>query len=311
MDPIERVNIDTDTTFAFMLAAQARGHTVYYVPPAGLELDGDAVFVRGKQVRLQRQKGAHVEDKGAVRLAARDLSAIFVRTDPPFDQDYLCATWILSFAEKQGTLVVNSARGLRSANEKLYALEFPELCPETMVTASRDAARQFVATIGGEAIAKPIDGHGGLGVFRLRAGDSNVSAIVDHLTREGRRSIILQRFLPAVADGDKRLILIEGELRGAVKRLPPKGEHRGNVHVGGTAVACDISPSDQAIALRMAPRLRDDGLFFVGLDVIEDKLIEVNVTSPTLVQELHRLGGPDLAVELIERVERRLAARPP
>ncbi len=309
MDPIERVNIATDTTFAFMLAAQARGHAVYYVPPSGLELEHDQVFLRGTQVRLARKPGAHVEALGAARLAARDLAAVFLRTDPPFDQDYLTATWMLSFAERQGVLMVNSPSGIRGANEKLYALEFPELCPETLVTASKAEARAFVDRLGGEAIVKPIDGHGGFGVFRLHHHDTNLSAIVDHLTREGRRPVIVQRFLPEVARGDKRLLLIDGELRGVVRRIPPAGEHRGNVHIGGTAEACAIDAQDRAIAARVGPRLRQDGLVFVGLDVIGDRLIEVNVTSPTLVQELQRLGGPDLATELIAWVER--SSRPP
>lgn len=306
MDPIARVNVETDTTFAFMMAAQARGHRILYVPPAGLNLNQAQLFLRGQQVELKAQQGEHVRFTQDVRVMAQDCSAIFIRQDPPFDVDYLTATWLLSFAEAQGTLVVNSPRGIRNANEKLYALEFPELCPPTLVSASRLEVRDFLQRVG-EGIAKPVDGHGGFGVFRLRPGDSNINAIVDHLTHEGRRPIIVQGFVQTTPQSDKRLLLIDGELRGAVKRVPAQNEHRGNVHVGGHTEACEITEHDQNIAKRMGKRLCDDGLFFVGLDVIGDKLIEVNVTSPTLVQELRRLGGPDLALAVIEALEKRLS----
>ncbi len=304
MDPLAAVNVDTDTSFAFMLAAQDRGHRVVYVPPSGIDLEHTAVHLRGYEVRLQKQRGAPIASQTPLRLPAKGCDAVFIRTDPPFDAGYLLATWLLSFAERDGVWVINSPAGLRAANEKLYSLEFPELCPETLITGDRGAARAFIETLGGEAILKPVDGHGGFGVFRARAGDTNTNALIDMLSLEGRRPLIVQRYVPEGAQGDKRLLLIDGELRGAVRRVPQAGDHRGNVHVGGKVTACELSAADQRIAARLGPRLKQDGLFFVGLDVVGDRLIEVNVTSPTLVQELLRLGGPDLATEVIARVER-------
>ncbi|HKI59079.1 MAG TPA: glutathione synthase, partial [Trueperaceae bacterium] len=287
---------------AFMLAAQERGHRVVHVRPADISLHHRQVFLRGHHVEVKAQQGDHHRVHETVGLAAEDCGVIFIRTDPPFDQAYLTVSWLLTFAEEAGVRVVNSPRGLRAANEHLYSLHFPELCPETLVTNSRDELLDFVERMGGMAIAKPIDGHGGFGVVRLQTGDSNLNALIDMLTVEGRQPIMAQRFLSDIAQGDKRLIVVDGELRGAVRRMPAAGDHRGNVHVGGTAVAAEPDADDRAIVAAMSARLKEDGLFFVGLDVIGGKLIEVNVTSPTLLQELRRLGGPDLAAEIVERV---------
>lgn len=307
MDPIERVNIMTDTTFALMLNAHSRGHRVIYVPPHGLALEGDQVIMHGLHVDVWPREGAHYHVREAVRLAAKDCHGIFVRTDPPFDAAYLLATWILSFAERQGVWVINSPSGIRSANEKLYALQFADLCPTSIVTCMRSAIRDFMHAFHGDVIAKPLDGHGGFGVVRLRQDDSNVNALIDLLTHEGKHAIVVQQYLPAGLQGDKRLLVVDGVLHGAVRRVPQQGDHRGNVHVGGHVEVCAIDDRDRAIVARMAETLRRDGLFFVGLDVIDGRLIEVNVTSPTLVQELHRLGGPDLAALIITAVEQRAA----
>ena len=299
MDPLTRVNPATDTSFAFMRAAQAAGHPVLHVAPRDLALDGDQAAFWASPVTLTGDPSAPFQVAAPSRRAADSCHAIFIRTDPPFNVAYLEATWILSLAEARGVRVVNSPTGIRSANEKLYALNFAAFCPETLVTANRGDIRAFVARLGGEAIAKPTDGHGGFGVVRLRVGDSNLGALIDLLTQEGARPIIVQAFLAAASQGDKRLLMVNGQLRGAVRRVPSAGDHRSNVHVGGQVEACPIDPADVAIAAAVGPRLRQDGLTFVGLDVIGDRLIEVNVTSPTLVQELHRLGGPDLAAEVI------------
>jgi glutathione synthase len=302
MDPLDRINITTDTTFALMLAAQERGHRVVYVRPADLTLQNRDVFLRGFQVEVKAEASAPFCLGEALELPAVDCGAIFIRTDPPFDQAYLTVSWILTFAEEAGVRVVNSPRGLRAANEHLYSLHFPDLCPDTVVSSHRGELVEFVERMGGLAIGKPIDGHGGFGVVRLQSGDSNINALIDMLTLEGRQPIMAQRFLPDIASGDKRLVVVDGELRGAVRRMPAQGDHRGNVHVGGTAVQAEMDADDHAIVKAMSARLKADGLFFVGLDVIGGKLIEVNVTSPTLLQELRRLGGPDLPAEIIERV---------
>jgi glutathione synthase len=308
MDPIERVNVASDTSFAFMLAARARGHRVLHVDISGVTLEGGEVWLRGRDVDVFDRPGSHYKILGDAFLRARDCDTIFIRTDPPFDSRYLTLTLLLSFAERQGVWVVNSPRGLREANEHLYALEFPELCPPTMVTSSRKEARTFVEKIGGRGIGKPIDGHAGFGVVRLDTNDGNFNALCDMLSLEGKQPFMVQEFIPAVSKGDKRIIVIDGVARGAVRRVPQGGDHRGNVHVGARAEATDIEPREHTVVAKLAPRLKEDGLFFVGLDLIDGKLIEVNVTSPTLIREIHRFGGPDLATEVIEAVEKRAAA---
>ena len=233
------------------------------------------------------------------RIWARDCHAIFIRTDPPFDEAYLTATWLLSCAERQGVRVVNSPAGIRAANEKLYALEFAEHCPSTLVTSSQAQILEFIESYGGSGIVKPLNGHGGFGVLKVSLEDSNTKAIIGLLTNEGKRPILVQEFLPEAAAGDKRIIMVDGRIRGGIMRVPQDGDHRGNVHVGGRVVSCEIDESDRKIEAAMGERLRQDGLYFVGIDVIAGKLIEVNVTSPTLVREIVKLGGPDIADEVI------------
>jgi len=298
MDPMERVNPAHDTSFAFMLAAQARGFRVLHVLPKDIDLEPQALTFRGSELKVVDRKTDFFEVLNTSEVGEADVKAVFIRTDPPFDEAYLNVTWLLSFAERRGLKVINSPAGVRSANEKLYALEFPQLCPDTMVTASKAVARRFLEKHQGVAIAKPLDGHGGFGVLKLSHDDTNVSAILDLLTAEERQPIILQEYLPAASEGDKRLILIDGQLKGAITRIPKKGDHRGNVHVGGSVVRCEPDARDHAIAAAMTERLKADGLYFVGLDVIDGMLIEVNVTSPTLIREIRDLGGPDLAEEV-------------
>lgn len=295
MDPMDRVNPAHDTSFAFMLAAQAHGYQILHVAPQGIDLALDALTFRGHVLRVADQSHDFYEVVEARAVPEADIKGVFIRTDPPFDESYLNVTWLLSFAERRGLRVINSPAGIRSANEKLYAMQFPDLCPDTVITASKEVAKRFVEEHDGIAIAKPLDGHGGFGVLKLSQDDTNVSAIVDLLTKEGREPIVLQAYLPAARDGDKRLILINGELRGAISRIPQKGDHRGNVHVGGRVARCEPDDRDREIAEAMKSKLIEDGLVFVGLDVIDGYLIEVNVTSPTLIREIQALGGPDLA----------------
>lgn len=313
MDPLEGINIETDTTFAFMLAAQQRGHRIVHVLPREIQLTveptGTMLQLAGREVTVKPQPDRHYEVVRSGRWAANACDAILIRTDPPFDADYLTTTWLLSFAERDGVWVINSPRGLRAANEKLYAFEFPHLCPETLVSQSRAAIRDFVRTIGGDAIAKPIDGHGGFGVFRLRSDDSNFNALIDVLTSEGARQIVVQKFLAGGLQGDRRLLFLDGQLRGVLTRVPQGGDHRGNVHIGGRTEPAELTAADRELERVMGPRLRQDGLYFAGLDVIEGKLIEVNVTSPTLVQELRQFGQADVAAELIAAIERHALAR--
>lgn len=301
MDPMDQVQPLVDTTFAFMLAAQARGFEILHIAPTHVGLVHTEVFLSGQRVAVVDSEENYCRFEEKVRVAARDCDAIFIRTNPPFDEAYLRLTWLLGFAERAGVRIINSPSGIRAANEKLYALEFPEFCPATIVTSDQGEALAFVDSQGGHAIAKPLDGFGGYGVVQLRIADYNLKALIDILTMEGKQSILIQTFVPD-AHGDKRLLFVDGALRGAISRLAPEGDHRGNVHVGGTVMQCDIDEHDRRIAAAVGQRFREDGLFFVGLDVIEGYLIEVNVTSPTLIRELKSLGGPDLAADVIDRL---------
>jgi len=301
MDPMVGINVHSDTSFAFMLAGAKRGCRILHVRPVDLDLQEGQLMLRGTYIEVAKKQGDHYQELEQARILAKDCKAIFIRTDPPFDEAYLTATWLLSFAEREGARVINSPRGIRSANEKLYALEFPELCPETIITSSKKQALEFLArNQSGRAIAKPLDGFGGFGVLRLEEGDSNCKAIVDLLTGEEKEPILIQQYLPEGVDGDKRLLFVDGKIKGGVRRIPQADDHRGNVHVGGLVEACEIDESDRHIEKVVGDRLRADGLYFVGIDVIGGKLIEINVTSPTLVQELRDLGGPDLATEVID-----------
>lgn len=303
MDPLERVNIATDTSFALMLEAHQRGLRVLYVKPEELGLDHDRTVFWGQPVELRAKQGDHFTAHEKIRVQATDCTAIFIRTDPPFNDAYLTNTWILSFAEDAGVRVINSPRGLRNANEHLYSLRFPEVCPRTLISSVRSDIRKFVEEVGGWAIGKPIDGHGGYGVVKLGAEDSNFGALVDMLTAEGKQQIMVQEFVTGDEPGDRRIFLVNGKLEGAIRRIPPKGDHRGNIHVGGSAAPAEPTEGDRRIAQLLGPQLVKDGLYFAGLDVIGDKLIEINVTSPTLVQELRNLGGPDLAKLVIDSLD--------
>ncbi len=299
MDPIDSINPHTDTSLAIMRAAAKRNMEVIYVPRGGLALDHGVLHVRGRQVHIDPTPQRYADLGDPVYCPASDCRAIFIRSDPPFNTLYLTETWMLSFAEAAGVRIINSPAALRNANEKLFALEFPELCPSTLVTSDRESIKTFIEQQDGVAIGKPLHGFGGYGVVKLRHDDSNLNAIIDMLTLEGRDPIIVQQYLPEAQQGDKRLFMLNGQLRAALQRIPHQSDHRGNVHVGGSVMACEPDAHDQLIANRVGPVLRARGLFFVGMDVIAGKLIEINVTSPTLVQELKRLGGPDLANEII------------
>jgi glutathione synthase len=215
---------------------------------------------------------------------------VFIRKDPPFDRAYLYATLLLDRA-RGVTRIINDPRGLRDANEKLYAMNFPAFTPRTLVTADRDTIHDFAREVGGMAVVKPLDGAGGAGVMLLRSDDKNARAIVDTLTHEGERLAMVQEYLPAVMQGDKRVLLLEGEVLGAILRVPRSDDIRSNIHVGGSVVPAEVTPREREMIAAMKPKLVEDGLVFVGLDVIGERLTEVNVTSPTGIQELGRFTG--------------------
>jgi glutathione synthase len=303
MDPIESVNIDADTTFALMLEAQARGHRVSIAAQADLGVDAGRAVGRLVPVTLRRERGRHA-DVGAPALHALDddCDVVFQRKDPPVDADYTRATQILSLCRR--ARVLNRPQSILAANEKLYACQFPELMPETRVTRSIPELIDFMSALGGEMIVKPLDGKGGEGIFHVRHDDRNLFSILEQVTAFGARWTMAQRYLPEVRQGDKRILLVEGEPLGAVLRVPAEKETRANLHVGGRAVATKLDADDLRIVAALAPRLVADGFFFVGIDVIGGRLTEINVTSPTGIQEASRLSGENLAARVVERVER-------
>ena len=309
MDPVSTVIVDEDTSFALMLEAQARGHRIDHCLPRDVGLRGNQVLARVRRASMQRDPAQPITLGEPEDVDLVDVDAVFIRKDPPFTEEYLWLTLVLDHLEGS-TVVVNNPRGLREANEKLYAHNFPEIVPATIMTSHRDEILRFLDEVGGKAVIKPIDGHGGEGVFLLAQGDSNVNALVESVTRNGGRNAIVQALIPEIyEEGDKRILLVEGELLGVVARVPSRGDLRSNIHVGGSAAPAELSEADRLIIDTMRDRLLADRLFFVGLDVIGGKLIEVNVTSPTLIQQMSRLTGQNLAAPVIARLEAKVASQ--
>lgn len=304
MDPISTVLVDEDTSFAIMLAAQERGHRVDWCQERDLYLDGATVSARVRRATMSRQSAPPIALGEPEEVPLSEVDVVLVRKDPPFDDHYLWASLMLEHA-RGGPLVVNDPRGLRAANEKLYATYFAERMPATIVTSHKDRIKAFVKRVGGRGVIKPLSGKGGEGIFALSEGDPNVNAIIEAVTHEGRQVAMVQEFLPAVSEGDKRILLLDGEYLGAILRVPRGGDLRSNIHVGGRVDAAELTDADRAIIEAVAPRLRADGLFFVGLDVIGGKLTEVNVTSPTGIQQASRLMGEDLEGKVIAWLEQK------
>ncbi len=304
MDPVDRIDPDRDTTFGFISTAYTRGHDCFHCLPQHVEFSGGQLAARLRQLEVQQEAGLVLVGERWVAVLA-DFDAVFIRKDPPFDAAYQYATLLLELGRGK-TVLLNDPRGLREANEKLYTLNFVQFSPPTLVSANRDAIHDFVAQVGGAGVIKPLDGAGGFGVMALRSDDQNVRSIVDHLTQEGRRLVVVQQLLPAVEQGDKRVLLLDGEPLGAILRVPPPGELRANIHVGAEVRAVDLTPRETAIVTDIAPRLRQDGLVFVGLDFIGEKLTEINVTSPTGIRELGQLTGTNPAEQVIDWVEGRV-----
>ena len=309
MDPIQNVLIDKDTTFVFMLESQARGHEVHYLEMHDLFVAHAKAMGRSRRIELRRERGNHFTFHGESVEPLGNFDAVFMRKDPPFDIPYLHATQMLDLAQEAGAFVLNNPAGLRTANEKLYALNFPSVIPSTMVAQDAQRIKAFMEELGGEIIIKPIDGHGGSGIFYAHRDDRNLNSLIETMTREGREPIIAQRYIPEVRLGDKRLIVLNGAPLGCTLRVPRSDEHRGNIHVGGTCVKAEITPRDYEICREVGPRLRQEGLYFVGLDIIGEYLTEVNVTSPTGVQEINTLNGVKLEANVIDFVEQQVEER--
>jgi glutathione synthase len=301
MDPIERVNIESDTTFLLMLEAQTRGHGLFIYAADKLALDDGRVLARGRSANLRAVKGDH-HTAGDVEV--RDLSefdVILMRQDPPFDMAYLTATYFLERVHP-ATLVVNNPAEVRNAPEKLFVTGFPGLQPPTLITSDAEALHAFHARHG-DIVLKPLYGGAGSGVVKLRAGDPNLDALLELHAMIGREPVIAQQFIPAVSAGDKRILLVDGEPIGAVNRIPATGQVRSNLARGGRAEAVELTARDIEICDAIALELKNRGLLLVGIDVIGDYLTEINVTSPTGAQQLKRFGGADAATLLWDRIE--------
>lgn len=310
VDPLDRLALAGDTSYALMLEAASRGWDVWTCQIEHLGLVGDDAVVEAAPTIVMPaatpSEAFQVEARSSHRLAAFD--AVLMRKDPPVDVNYLTATWILEHARGK-TLLVNDPRGLRDLNEHLAVLRFPHLTPPTIVTRSADRLRAFQAEQGGAMVVKPVDGYGGLGIFVVRDGDPNASSILETSTGAGTRWTLAQKYLPEAAAGDKRIILADGEPVGAVLRVPASAEARGNLHVGGRAVKTSIDERDREIIRTVAPFLREHGQILVGLDVIGGMLTEINITSPTGVRHASKLDNTNVAAPILDCFER-LARQP-
>ncbi len=305
MDPIGPINIDADSTFRIAEEAQARGHQLFYYTPDKLAYDRGQVVARGWPLTVQRIKGDHFRlgDAQVVNLA--DMDVVWLRQDPPFDMGYITTTHILDMVHPE-TLVVNDPFWVRNYPEKLLVLQFPDLTPPTMIARDLATLRAF-REAHGDVILKPLYGNGGAGVFKLAHADSNLASLHELFTGINREPLIMQQFLPAVSKGDKRIILVDGEPVGAINRVPAAGETRSNMHVGGRPEKVQLTDRDREICARIGPLLREKGQIFVGIDVIGDWLTEINVTSPTGIQELERFDGVNIAEKIWMAIEARRA----
>jgi len=305
MDPVSGVDINGDTSFALMEAAQERGHTLWTYQPQHLSWEAGKVTARARPAMVQRVAGqpAIEGDRETLDLA-KDVDVVLMRQDPPFDMSYITACHVLEYLKGQ-TLVLNDPEWVRSSPEKIIPLDFPDLIPPTLISRDLAAIKNFRMTHK-DIILKPLYGNGGAGVFRVKPDDSNFSSIVEMFFGINREPIIAQAFLPNVSAGDRRVILIDGDPVGVINRVPQPGETRSNMHVGGKAEAAELSDADTHICDVIGPVLKARGLVFVGIDVIGDRLTEINVTSPTGVQELKRFSGVDAASLFWDAVDRRL-----
>ena len=308
MDPISSINIKKDSSFAMMLEAQRRGYQIHYMEMADLHLEQGMAMADAKVVSVKEDPAAWYQFQSEQTIRLADLDAVLMRKDPPFDTEYIYATYILERAEEEGTLIVNKPQSLRDCNEKLFTAWFPELTPITMVTRKAEKIKAFREQHG-DVILKPLDGMGGSSIFRIKQGDPNVSVIIETLTNHGQTYCMAQTFVPDISNGDKRILVVDGEpMPYCLARIPAQGETRGNLAAGGRGEARPLSETDKAIALAVAPTLKEKGLIFVGLDVIGDKLTEINVTSPTCIREIEAAFDISITGKLMDAIERRIKA---
>jgi glutathione synthase len=303
MDPIDKIDINGDSTFALALEAQSRGHALLYYGPRDLTFRDGQVVARARPLSVRAVKGDHftLGESSVVDLSTTDV--VLMRQDPPFDMAYITATHILERLQPK-TLVVNDPFHVRNAPEKLFVTLFKDLMPPTLITTDREEIRAFRAHHG-DIILKPLYGNGGAGVFRVKPDDENLGALLEMFTQFYREPVIVQRYVPEVRKGDKRIILVDGEFAGAINRVPAVGEARSNMHVGGRPEATTLTAREKAICDALSPELKARGLIFTGIDVIGDYLTEINVTSPTGIHEVRRFGGADIAKLIWDAIEKR------
>ncbi|MBL26750.1 MAG: glutathione synthase [Rhodospirillaceae bacterium] len=304
MDPIESIDINADSTFALALEAQRRRHSLYHYLPRNLVLREGRVSAVGRPLTVRRERGNHHSFGEPERLDLTAMDVVLMRQDPPFDMAYITATHLLEMIQPQ-TLVVNDPVSVRNAPEKLFVTHFAEFMPPTLITSDRAEIVDFRREHG-DIIVKPLFGNGGAGVFHITPGDENLNALLELFTQLFREPVVVQRYLPEVRAGDKRIILIDGDAAGAVNRVPAAGEARSNLHVGGKADRSILTARDREICEAIGPALRERGLLFAGIDVIGDYMTEINVTSPTGIQEISRFDDSDLASQVWDAIERRL-----
>ena len=301
MDPIERINIRGDSTFALLLEAQQRGHSLAYYTPDRLALAGGHLFATVQALKVRDQVGDHATLGEPRRAELTEFDVVLLRQDPPFDLAYVTTTHLLERIMPR-TMVVNDPAQVRNAPEKLFVMEFPDLMPPTLITRDLAEIKAFRAAHG-DIVMKPLYGKGGEAVFRLAPQDLNFGSLFDLFAVTFREAWVVQKFLPAVRDGDKRIILVDGAFAGAVNRVPAADDLRSNLVRGGAAKATDLTPRERDICARIGPSLRERGLLFVGIDVIDGFLTEINVTSPTGIRAIKALGGPDVAAMIWDRIE--------
>ncbi|MGB0902066.1 glutathione synthase [Halocynthiibacter sp.] len=305
MDPIGSVDINADSSFRLAEEAQARGHELFFYTPDKLAYEEGKVTARGYPFTVKRVQGDHVAFGEEITVDLADYDVVWLRQDPPFDMSYITTTHILDRIHP-GTLVVNDPFWVRNYPEKLLVLDFPDLTPPTTIARDLETLKAFKAKHG-DIILKPLYGNGGAGVFRLGPDDRNMTSLHELFSGINREPLIAQKFLPVVSAGDKRVILVDGEPVGAINRVPAKGETRSNMHVGGRPEKCELTARDLEICARIGPLLKEKGQVFVGIDVIGDWLTEINVTSPTGIQELERFDGVNIAEKIWEAIEARKA----
>jgi glutathione synthase len=304
MDPIDRIDIKGDSTFALLLEAQSRGHDIFYYTPPDMSLEGGRLIAQGHTLTVEDREGDHYQLSNPRSVDLAEFDVVQLRQDPPFDMSYITTTHLLERIHPD-TLVVNDPAHVRNAPEKVFVLDFLDLMPPTAVTRSADVVKAFRAEYG-DIILKPLYGNGGEAVFRLAPEDTNLNSLVELFQTVFREPFMVQQYRAEVREGDKRIILIDGEIAGAINRIPAKDETRSNMHIGGTPTPVELSERDLEICGRLGPELLKRGLIFVGIDVIGDYLTEINVTSPTGIREVKRFGGNDIAAMIWDAIEDRV-----